>query len=231
MDLGNTRARNGSLKSPEMPVVFIVDDDASLRETAAALIRTAGWRTITAGSAEEFLAEPRAAGPSCLLVELDLPDASGLDLQRRLLDRSDMPVIFMSRHADIHAAVQAMKGGAFEFLTKPLVGDALLNALDDALERSRTTLLRLAQSQVLEARYQLLSHREREVMNLVVSGRLNKQVGGELGISEITVKVHRGRLMRKMQAGSVADLVRMAASLARESQADPTHLQGRAVAA
>jgi FixJ family two-component response regulator len=225
VDLKYTFARNGSSNSPETPVVFIVDDDSSVRDTVGAFIRTAGWRPITAGSAGEFLAMTRAVGPSCLLVELDLPDASGLDLQRRVLDRTEMPVIFMSSHAEIHAAVQAMKGGAFEFLTKPLIDDALLNALHDALERSRATLWRLAQRQVLHVRYQSLSRREREVMDLVVNGRLNKQVGGELGISEITVKVHRGRLMRKMHAYSVADLVRMAASLAGESRADATDLQ------
>jgi FixJ family two-component response regulator len=168
-----------------------------------------------AASAEEFLAGPRLMRPNCLLLELRLPGASGLELQRRVFERTEMPIIFMSREADVRATVQAMKAGAFEFLPKPLAGDVLSNAIAHALERSHATLRQSVAIQALEERYESLSRREREVMSLVVSGRLNKQVGGELGISEITVNAHRGMMMRKMQAGSFAELVSMAASLHR----------------
>jgi FixJ family two-component response regulator len=199
-------------------IVNVVDSDVAVRESLEVLIRSAGWEPRSADSAEEFLARPRVLSPNCLLVELHLPGASGLDLQRFVLDRTEMPIIFMSREADVRATVQAMKAGAFEFLTKPLAIDLLLTSIRHALERSHGTLLRLAQIQALEERYESLSRREREVMSLVVSGRLNKQVGGDLGISEITVKAHRGKMMRKMQASSFAELVSMAASLHRASR-------------
>lgn len=198
---------------PATPVVFVVDGDEATRNALEALIRSAGWEARTASSAGEFLAQDRATTPSCLLVELELPDSSGLDLQRLVADRSDMPVIFMAGRADIQATVQAMKGGAFEFLTKPVVPEVLLDAIRSALERSEAARRHLTQIQALQDRYESLSRREREVMSLLVCGRLNKQVGGELGISEITVKAHRGRMMRKMRAGSFAELVTMAASL------------------
>lgn len=198
---------------PATPVVFIVDGDESARNALVSLICSAGWEPRTAASAEEFLAHARAKTSSCLLVELDLPGSSGLELQKLVADRADMPVLFMSGRADIQATVQAMKGGAFEFLTKPFVPAVLLDAIQGALERSQAALRQLLQAQALQERYDSLSRREREVMSLLVLGRLNKQVGGELGISEITVKAHRGRMMRKMRASSFAELVRMATSL------------------
>ena len=166
-----------------------------------------------AASAAEFLAQERAITPSCLLVELELPGSSGLELQKLVADRTDMPIIFMSARADIQATVQAMKRGAFEFLVKPLMPEVLLDAIRGALERSEAALRQLTQMHALQERFESLSRREREVMGLLVRGRLNKQVGGELGISEITVKAHRGKMMRKMRASSFAELVTMAASL------------------
>ena len=200
-------------RSPATPVVFIVDGDESVRRALELRVRSAGWEPRTAASAEEFLTYERAATPSCLLVELDLPEGSGLDLQKLVADRTDMPIIFMSSRADIHATVQAMKGGAFEFLVKPVLSEVLLDAIRGALERSEAMLRQLLQTHALHARYDSLSRREREVMSLLVRGRLNKQVGGELGISEITVKAHRGKMMRKMHASSFAELVTMAGRL------------------
>ena len=162
--------------------------------------------------------------PSCLLVELNLPGVGGLELQRLVSDRAEMPIIFMSSRADVQATVQAMKAGAFDFLIKPFVGDVLLRAIRQAIERSRAEIRHLATMRALQDRYESLSRREREVMELVVSGRLNKQVGGELGISEITVKAHRGKLMRKMQAGSFAELVNMATSLGRTAAANESEI-------
>jgi FixJ family two-component response regulator len=213
MNLKHTCSRPGLYQSPATPIVFVVDGDGAVREELEQLIRSAGWEARTAVSAEEFLRQERSTAPSCLLVELELPGSSGLELQKLVADRSDMPIIFMASRADIHATVQAMKGGAFEFLTKPLVPEVLLDALQGALERSQAARRQLVQIQALQQRYGSLSRREREVMSLLVTGRLNKQVGGELGISEITVKAHRGRMMRKMRAGSFAELVTMAASL------------------
>lgn len=197
------------------PTVFVVDGDASVVDALDLLIRSAGWQPRTAASAEEFLACPRVLTPSCLLAELHLPGFTGLDLQRLILERPELPIIFMSEHIDVQAAVQAMKGGAFEVLTKPLANDVLKSAIRCALERSRAALNHAARIQMLQERYALLSAREREVMSLVVSGRLNKQVSGDLGITEFTVKVHRGRMMRKMQARSFAQLVTMVESLRR----------------
>ena len=213
MNLKYTCSGKSLLESVETPVVFVVDSDSASRETLDTLIRSAGWQPCMAASAEEFLARPHVVAPCCMLVELDLPGASGLELQRVVFDRTEMPVIFMSSNADIPATVQAMKGGAFEFLTKPFVSHVLIDAIGGAIERSYSAIRHLSQIRGLQRRYESLSRREREVMSLVVSGRLNKQVGGELGISEITVKAHRGKMMRKMKAGSFAELVTMAASL------------------
>jgi FixJ family two-component response regulator len=213
MNLRYKCSRSGSSSPVETPIVFVVDGDAGVREQLQSLIRDAGWEPRVAASAEAFLAGARSTAPSCLLTELRLPGASGLELQRLVFDRTEMPVIFMSSHVDVPATVQAMKGGAFEFLTKPLWRETLQTTIRDALERSRDELRHLAQVQALQQRYESLTCRQREVMGLVVSGRLNKQVGGELGITEFTVKRHRGRLMQKMQAGSFAELVKMAAAL------------------
>jgi FixJ family two-component response regulator len=196
------------------PVVYIVDDDVSVRESLECLIATAGWRPEVFASAHEFLAHPRQPSPSCLLLDMRLPDLSGLELQKRIAgERADLPIIFITGHGDIPMTVRAMKAGAIEFLTKPLGTDALFGAIQNALERSRTSLDQQANLRVLRERHASLSRREREVMALVVRGQLNKQVGGELGITEITVKAHRGRVMRKMHARSLADLVNMAARL------------------
>jgi FixJ family two-component response regulator len=195
------------------PVVFVVDDDVSVRESLELLIRFAGWQPETFASAQEFLDRPRLTVPSCLVLDMSLPDLNGLDLQKRIIDRTDMPIIFITGHGDVPMTVRAMKAGAVEFLTKPFDDEVLLSAIRNAIERSESALGDEANMRVLRERYASLSPREREVMSLVVSGLLNKQVGGELGISEITVKAHRGRVMQKMKAASLADLVTMAARL------------------
>jgi FixJ family two-component response regulator len=208
--------------SPAAPIVFVVDDDVSVRESLELLIRCEGWQPETFASAQEFLARPRVLAPSCMILDVSLPDLNGLELQKRIgVDRIEMPIIFITGHGDVPMTVQAMKAGAVEFLTKPFTDDVLLNAIRDALERSRAALDQEAEMRAVRDCYASLTSREREVMVLVVSGLLNKQVGAELGISEITVKAHRGNMMRKMKADSLAALVNMAATLrlAREPKA------------
>ena len=196
------------------PIVFIVDDDISVRESLVPLIRHEGWEPETFASAQEFLDRPRAPVPSCLVLDVSLPGLNGLDLQKRVAgERTDMPIIFITGHGDVPMTVQAMKAGAVEFLTKPFGAEALLRAIRNAIERSRTALTKEEELGTLRESYASLSRRERQVMSLVVSGKPNKQVGGQLGISEITVKAHRGKVMRKMKAGSLADLVNKAARL------------------
>jgi FixJ family two-component response regulator len=202
-----------SAVSDVAPIVFVVDDDVSARASLESLIRGAGWHPEVFASAQEFLAHPRALAPSCLILDVALPDLNGLELQRRIVaDRINMPIIFVTRHGDVSMAVQAMKAGAVEFFTKPCRSDVLLNSLRHAIERSQASMRRDAQIRAIRECYATLTCREREVMALVVCGRLNKQVGGELGISEITVKAHRGRVMQKMNAASFADLINMAAA-------------------
>jgi FixJ family two-component response regulator len=200
--------------SPPAPIVFVVDDDISVRESLELLIRHEGWMPETFASAEAFLARPQVPVPSCLVLDVTLPDLNGLDLQKRIAaERVEMPIIFITGYGDVPMTVRAMKAGAVEFLTKPFGDEVLLAAIRGAIARSVVALEAEAAMRVLRDRHASLSPREREVMTLVVSGLLNKQVGGELGISEITVKAHRGRMMQKMQAASLADLVGMAAKL------------------
>jgi len=208
--------------STAIPSVFIVDDDVSVRESLELLVRNENWKPQTFASAQEFLNHPRTPVPSCLVLDLSLPGLNGLELQKQLAAQHiDMPIIFITGYGDVPKSVQAMKAGALEFLTKPLDNDALIGAIRKALERSRLALAQDAEMQELRARYASLTSREKQVMALVVSGLLNKQVGGELGISEITVKAHRGQVMQKMKADSLATLVKLAAKLnvAKESQA------------
>jgi len=203
-----------SPKSHATPIVFVVDDDISVRESLELLIRSEGWQPETFKSAQEFLAHPRALVPSCLVLDVSLPGLNGLELQKRVaIERTDMPIIFITGYGDVPMTVQAMKAGAVEFLTKPFGDNVLLSAIRNAIERSKTALGHEAEMQALRERYESLTRREREVMALVASGLLNKQVGGELGISEITVKAHRGQVMQKMKADSFAELVKMAARL------------------
>ncbi len=196
------------------PIVFIVDDDISVRESLEPLIACAGWRPEVCASAQEFLTRPRPVAPSCLVLDVHLPDLNGLELQERIAgERAGLPIIFITGQGDIPMTVRAMKAGAVEFLTKPFGTEVLLGAIRNAIERSRVALDDEAKIQALRERHESLSPREREVMELVVRGHLNKQVGGQLGISEITVKAHRGKVMRKMKAASLPDLVNMAARL------------------
>ena len=196
------------------PIVFVVDDDASVRKSLELLIDSAGWRSEVFASAQAFLSFPRIHAPSCLVLDVSLPDFNGLELQKRIaVDRSDMPIIFITGHGDVPMTVRAMKAGALEFFTKPFDDEVLLDAIRQAIERSRAALGQQEEMQALRGCLATLSRREREVMALVVCGQLNKQVCGELGISEITVKAHRGKVMRKMKADSLVDLVNKAAKL------------------
>ena len=200
------------LSSPQS-IVFVVDDDVSFGGFLKRLIEAAGWQSETFASAREFLSHPQALVPSCVVLDVGLPDINGLDVQQRLADRSDMPIIFITGQADVAMTVRAMKAGAAEFLTKPFRNDVLLEAIGHAVVRSKAALDQEAEMQALRERYASLSQREREVMALVAAGLLNKLVGSELGISEITVKAHRGKMMRKMNARSLPELVHMAAKL------------------
>jgi len=203
----------GRQMSEVTSIVFVVDDDVSVRESLELLIRAAGWQPETFASAQAFLSRPRPTGPCCLVLDVTLPGLSGLELQQQIAERTDMPIIFITGHRDVPMTVQAMKAGAVEFLTKPFTDDVLVDAIAGAIERSQRAVRHESELQVLRNAYASLTPREREVMALVVSGFLNKQVGGELGISEITVKAHRGQMMRKMKADSLPGLVTMAARL------------------
>ncbi len=203
------------------PIVYVVDDDVSVRESLELLIRHAGWQPALFASAQGFLSRPRAAVPSCLVLDVSLPGIDGLELQAQLAGQSEMPIIFITGYGDVPMTVRAMKAGAVEFLTKPFREEVLLGAIRGALARSRDALRLNAEMRTLRNAYASLTPREREVMALVVSGLLNKQIGGELGISEITVKAHRGQVMRKMHADSLPDLVTMAARLGLRST--PNH--------
>jgi FixJ family two-component response regulator len=200
-------------------VIAIVDDDPSVREGLSSLIRSAGLQVETFASAQEFLARPGAEAPSCLVLDLQLPGLSGLDLQRRMAEVGpEIPIVFLTGHGNIPASVQAMKAGAVEFLTKPFDEHDLLQAIQEAVERDRQNRQQRAEMRELQSRYESLTAREQEVMQQVVSGLLNKQIAAELNITEYTIKIHRGRVMRKMHAESLADLVRMAENLEIRSQ-------------
>src|ERR1700722_332404 len=203
--------------SNSAPIVFVVDEDNSVRESLKSLISCGGWQTEIFPSAHEFLIRPWPVVPSCLVLNVSLPDLSGLDLQKRIaVDRPNISIIFITRQPDVYTSVQAMKAGAIEFLVAPFGDDILLGAIQEGIKRSSAELRRDAEVRSLRNSYARLSHRERQVMALVVSGLLNKQAGAELGISEITVKAHRGQVMQKMRANSLADLVRMAMRLRSE---------------
>jgi FixJ family two-component response regulator len=220
MNSAGASRQSPSLPEPQpTPMVFVVDDDISVRESLDLLIASAGWKVKTFASATEFLAHPSAPVPSCLVLDLSLPGLNGLELQKRISgERADLPIIFITGHGDVPKTVQAMKAGAVEFLTKPFSDEALLSAIRQALEQSRVVLGQESEMQELRRCYASLTRREQQVMALVVSGLLNKQVGSELGISEITVKAHRGQVMQKMKADSLADLVKMSGKLGVASQ-------------
>jgi FixJ family two-component response regulator len=204
-------------RSTAEPIVFVVDDDISVRESLESLVNCGGWQPETFACAREFLARPRPAAPSCLVLNVFLPDVNGLELQKRVaVERPNTPIIFITDRPDVYTSVQAMKAGAVEYLIKPFDEEILLSAIRECLKRSCAALYRDAEIRVVRSSYARLSHRERQVMALVVSGLANKQVGAELGISEITVKAHRGQVMQKMKAESFADLVRMALRLRSE---------------
>jgi len=207
------RLRTSGTSAEQAPIVFVVDDDISVRESLELLIKSAGWRPETFAAAQEFLSRPRLRVPCCLVLDVKIPGLNGLELQQQLAERTDTPIIFITGYGDVPMSVRAMKAGAVEFLTKPFKDDVLLEAIGHAIERSRAALRQESQMEGLRSCYGSLTPREREVMRLVVSGLLNKQVGGELGISEITVKAHRGQVMRKMKADSLPELVTMAARL------------------
>ena len=204
-------------------IIAIVDDDPSVRRGLTRLIRSVGWKAETFASAQEFLARPRAEPPSCLVLDLQLPGLSGLDLQKRMAEAGlETPIVFLTGHGNIPASVQAMKAGAVEFLTKPVDEEHLLEAIQEAIERDRRSRQQHADMRELRDRYESLTAREQEVMQQVISGLLNKQIAGELQITEDTVKFHRGHIMRKMHADSLADLVRMAEKLGIRSHQGPT---------
>ncbi len=218
-------SESSSSKAEATSIVFIVDDDISVRESLETLIRFAGWQVETFESAEEFLVRPRTVVASCLVLDISLPDINGLELQKLIApDRIDMPIIFITGHGDIPMTVQAMKAGAVEFLTKPIDDDALLSAIRHAIERSSAALGDEGEMKTLRERYTSLTPREQEVMKLIATGLLNKQVGLKLDISEITVKAHRGKVMRKMKADSLADLVKMAVRLGLTPARNPWHI-------
>jgi len=215
---------SAAAKSQQKPIVFVVDDDVSVRESLELLIKFAGWQPETFASAEEFLARPRVETPNCLVLDVSLPDLNGLELQKLIaMDRVDMPIIFITGHGDVPMTVQAMKAGAVEFLTKPIDDDALLSAIKSAVKRSAAALDDQTELQALRQCHESLTPREREVMRLVVAGMLNKQIGMKLGISEITVKAHRGKMMQKMKAESLADLVKTAVRLGLAPARNPWH--------
>ena len=211
-------------KAQQQPIVFVVDDDVSVRESLELLIKFAGWQPETFASAAEFLARPRAATPSCLVLDVSLPDLNGLELQKLIgADRVEMPIIFITGHGDVPMTVQAMKAGAVEFLTKPFDDEVLLSAIRHAIKRSTSVLEDQAEVTGLRSSYDSLTPREQDVMRHVVAGMLNKQIGLKLGISEITVKAHRGKVMQKMKADSVAELVKTAVRLGLTPARNPWH--------
>ena len=215
-------------KSQQKPIVFVVDDDVSVRESLELLIKFAGWQSETFASAVDFLARPRTTTPSCLVLDVSLPDLDGLELQKLIAsERTDMPIIFITGHGDVPMTVQAMKGGAVEFLTKPFDDEVLLNAIRHAIRRSAAVLDDQVEITALRSSYESLTPRESEVMRCVVAGMLNKQIGLQLGISEITVKAHRGKMMQKMKADSLADLVKTAVRLGLAPARNPWHTTER----
>jgi FixJ family two-component response regulator len=219
---------SAAAKSQPKPIVFVVDDDVSVRESLDLLIKFAGWQSETFASAVDFLARPRTTTPSCLVLDVSLPDLDGLELQKLIAsERTDMPIIFITGHGDVPMTVEAMKGGAVEFLTKPFDDEVLLSAIRHAIKRSAAVLDDQAETSALRSSYESLTPREREVMQLVVAGMLNKQIGLKLGISEVTVKAHRGKMMQKMKAESLADLVKTAVRLGLAPARNPWHSRER----
>jgi len=215
---------SAAAKSQQKPIVFVVDDDVSVRESLDLLIKFAGWQSETFASAVDFLARPRTTTPSCLVLDVSLPDLDGLELQKLIAsERTDMPIIFITGHGDVPMTVKAMKGGAVEFLTKPFDDEVLLSAIRHAIKRSAAVLDDQAETSALRSSYESLTPREREVMQLVVAGMLNKQIGLKLGISEVTVKAHRGKMMQKTKAESLADLVKTAVRLGLAPARNPWH--------